>query len=74
MFSRVITTFLVACVLTLAGCCGCDSVGQPAPTFKFCTGARIVQEFAWLYADVQDVIFGVDYNQDIQDEFDTNPY
>ena len=75
MFSRAIIAFVFGCLLVVSGCCGCDSsIGQPAPAFKFCNGTRFMREVAWFYADVQDVVFGVDYNQDMHDEFPTRPY
>jgi hypothetical protein len=54
--------------------CGCGPFGAAPPRFKVCNGARLIHEFQWLYADIQDLIFGVDYYADMNSEFGPGPY
>ena len=65
--------FALSCSL-IGGCCVCDTVGIDPPGLKFCNLTRLGQEIGWLYADVQDTVFGVDYYYDIDHEFDSGPY
>ncbi len=74
MISRVCLVAVLLAGSFLAGCGSCRCVGLEPPRFKVCNGGRIVDEFRWLYADIQDTIFGVDYNYDMDHEFDTDPY
>ena len=65
------------CLLSLVGCSTSEynpEVDKP-PKFKVQNLGRIGHELAWFYADVQDVIFGVDYYNDLENQFgNRSPY
>lgn len=74
MIMRACFLALAMSCLAVSGCCSCDTVGIDPPVFKFCNGTRLVQECGWLYADIQDTFFGVDYYYDMDHEFIAGPY
>lgn len=67
-------------VCALAFASGCvsppryDGTGRSPPELKCENGPRLAKEMGWFYADVQDVIFGVDYDQDTEDRYGRGPY
>lgn len=66
-------------LLTLSCLAGCSShclkhVGRTPPAFKVCNGSRLSNEVQWFYADIQDVVFGVEYYQDMEDLYGAGPY
>ena len=61
-------------LMLCSGCAGCGHFGPEPPAFKLCNGSRLMDEFAWFYADVQDLVFGVNYYTDINREFGGSPY
>ncbi len=69
---------LAVCALALSSGCVSppryDGTGRPSPELKFENGPRLAKEVGWLYADIQDVLFGVDYNHDTEDLYGRCPY
>lgn len=75
MSLRFLAAASVVCLSFICGCHNCEKqVGRPAPAFKFCNPHRLIVETGWLYADLQDVIFGVEYYQDMEDLYSPGPY
>ena len=74
MFLRAFAVISVLSLGLLNGCHCPESFGPEPPTFKVCHGPRILDEFAWFYADVNDVVFGIDYYVDLNEEFGPSPY
>ena len=61
----------ICCLLCLVGC-STGTYGREIdspPKFKVQNLGRIGHELAWFYADFQDIFFGVDYYDDIEDRF-----
>ena len=76
MLLRAALLASLLCLPLLGGCSTNGSerrVGAPPP-YKFKNFQRLSDECAWLYADTQDVIFGVDYYDYIESELPTYPY
>lgn len=78
MSARLKAALALCAVALVGGGCAAsneyDGTGRNPPRFKFENGTRLVKEVGWFYADIQDTIFGVDYNQDMENEFGYNPY
>lgn len=77
MSFRILAAFAVCALACFAGCASpghYDGTGRCPPDFKFENGHRLVKEVGWFYADFQDVVFGVDYNQDMEDCYGRGPY
>lgn len=58
-----------------SGCNTCHSnqvYGPPKPRAGYLD--RLGDEFQWFYADVQDVIFGIDYNCEMERKYGAGPY
>ena len=75
----LVRSALLAGLLCLPFLSGCSTNATPCgiddpPPFKFDNFNRLGVECAWFYADVQDVIFGVDYDAHIESRFPSNPY
>lgn len=73
MFLRAIAVITLLVTFGLCGC-KCPAFGPEPPTFKVCNGARLMDEVAWFYADIQDTLFGVDYYADMNMEYGKTPY
>ena len=73
MFLRALAVITLLATLGLSGC-GCPAYGPEPPAFKLCNGSRLIDEFAWFYADIQDTIFGIDYYADLNAEYGASPY
>ena len=68
----IFAALVVACGLT-SGCCTRSGSGGP-PIVRVCNLQKIVSEVGWLYADIQDTLFGVDYYYHMDHEFPSEPY
>ncbi len=73
MILRAIFVALVLSCCFIPGCCTRSGSAKPPP-FRLCNIARLYDEVAWFYTDVQDTFFGVDYYYYIDHEFDATPY
>ena len=76
MFLRAICVAAIACLPLLSGCSGvglAKPIDAP-PAFKFKNFERLTDEFAWFYADAQDMFFGVDYYEHMESRFGSCPY
>ena len=75
MFRRTLAVISVLGMVGFSGCCSApESFGPTPPAFKLCNGSRLLDEVSWLYADLQDTIFGVDYYYDLNFEYGDGPY
>ena len=75
MFHRALAILTVIGMAAFSGCCSTpDTFGPKPPKFKVCNGSRLLDELGWFYADVQDMIFGVDYYYYMDHEFSSGPY
>jgi hypothetical protein len=77
MILRKLALLGLVCLPLAAGCSSpgsCNDEQHPAPAFKLRNGNRLVTELGWFYADLQDVIFGVNYYCDMEHEFPTRIY
>ena len=58
--------------------CSCRELrplyGAAPPDFSCCYGSRLISELRWLHADVNDMVFGIDYYQDMNSEFGSSTY
>ncbi len=68
----IFAALVIACGLT-SGCCTRSGSGGPPPV-RVCNLQKVISEFGWLYADIQDTLFGVDYYYYIDHEFASDPY
>ena len=68
----IFAALVVACSLT-SGCCTRSGSGSPPPV-RVCNIQKVLSELGWLYADIQDTMFGVDYYYYMDHEFDSAPY
>jgi len=66
---------LISCLPMLEGChsCGVKS-GASAPPASFCHFQRFGTEIGWLYANVNDLLFGINYYPHIERKYGTGPY
>lgn len=74
---RLIALAVLSCCCFFSSGCShtCETdIGQSPPPFKFCNFQRLGVELGWLYADLQDVIFGVTYYQFNQEKFPSVVY
>ncbi|MBI4601522.1 MAG: hypothetical protein HY721_06115 [Planctomycetes bacterium] len=77
MLPRFLAALAIVCLIFFAGCQGCGeskNIGRPAPAFKVCNGPRLLTEAGWLYAEVQDVLFGVEHYEHIERQWGASPY
>lgn len=75
MLLRAITGLSLLCLTWVSGCSHCEPyIGHPAPDFTLCHGARLATEFGWLYADINDMLFGIDYYPGLNSRFGDGPY
>ena len=61
----------VCCLLFTVGCSTSEygrDIDSP-PEFKVQNMGRLGHELAWFYADVQDLVFGVDYYDDLENRW-----
>jgi hypothetical protein len=72
--SRLVALFALACLPFVGGCTSTEGIGRPPPRFKVRNVSRLCYEVRWLHADVQDVVFGVDYHLDMERQFGGGPY
>jgi len=76
MLLRMMALLSLCWILLLQGCNTCevnrDIQAPPQPN----GGAvrEMGDDFLWLIADINDMIFGVDYYCEMEKRFDTNPY
>ncbi len=74
----VLRAMLLAGVMCLPLLGGCNTSGErrvdDPPPYKFQNFERLSKEFAWLYADTQDMFFGVDYYDYMESRFGGSPY
>jgi hypothetical protein len=71
-------TFILSLLglVLFSGCATCkeNKALEAPPPWKFENFQRLGVEFSWFYADIQDMIFGVDYFCHIQNKFQLQPY
>ena len=68
----IFAALVIACGLT-SGCCT-RSGAASAPPFRICNLQKMGSQLAWLYADIQDTLLGVDYYYYMDHEFPSDPY
>jgi hypothetical protein len=72
--SRIVT-FLGVLALAFASGCSCPKFfGSPPPKPRFCHGPRLMGELAWFYADVNDLVFGIDYYEHMDTKYGRHEY
>jgi len=76
MFFRATLLASLLCLPFLGGCSTCEvnTRLQDPPGFQFKNPGRLVDEIAWFYADIQDMIFGIDYYCEIERKYGGGPY
>jgi hypothetical protein len=75
MFVRTALLAGMLCIPFLSGCYTGENRGiDDPPPFRVRNVHRIAYEISWLYADVQDTIFGCDYNDHLQSRYGPGPY
>ena len=76
MFLRVFLLLGLICLPFLSGCNTChvnrDAYGPPKPRLGYLD--RLTDEFEWFYADVQDVVFGIDSYCEVEHKYGAGPY
>lgn len=75
MVFRALLGFCLVVMTLASGCSHCSKyVGVEPPPVTICHGARLANEIAWLYADINDVFLGIDYYPSMNSEFGKSPY
>jgi hypothetical protein len=49
-----------------------DAYGPPKPRLGYLR--RLTDEVQWFYADLQDVVFGIDYYCELEHKYGNGPY
>lgn len=66
---------LISCFSMLQGCqAGGTRAGAAAPPSSLCHSQRLGTEMGWLFANVNDVLFGINYYPHFERKYGTGPY
>ena len=66
---------LVSCLPMAQGCQNCGvKTGPAAPPPSFCYFQRFGTEMGWLFADVNDLLFGINYYPYMESKYGAGPY
>jgi len=77
MFLRAVLAMSLLSLTLFTGCSTChvNKEIQAPPPLRFENVGRLADEIAWFYADIEDLIFGIDYFCHVEHRFaNTNPY
>jgi len=74
MVLRALAVLGVLLCVSFSGCCSGDLYVSPPPPVKLCYGTRLAQECLWYYADMNDLVFGINYYNHMESKFQTEVY